>query len=71
MSSGVNVLNALEVTGGSIGNKVIEKELMEAALEVKNGKQLSEPLSSSKHFPIMVSQMLAIGEETDRLIRFF
>jgi type IV pilus assembly protein PilC len=64
MSSGVSVLDALEVTGGAIGNKVIEKELKAAAVEVKNGKQLSEPLSKSKHFPAIVSQMLAIGEET-------
>ncbi len=67
MSAGVGVLDALEVTGGAIGNKVIEKELMEAAKEVKNGKQLSEPLSTSKHFPQIVSQMLAVGEETGQI----
>ncbi len=65
-ASGVTVLEALHVTGGAIGNKVIEKELAAAAMEVKNGKQLSEPLSSSKHFPAIVSQMLAIGEETGK-----
>jgi type IV pilus assembly protein PilC len=64
MSSGVSVLDALAVTGGAIGNKVIEKELKDAAQEVRNGKQLSEPLSDSKHFPPIVSQMLAVGEET-------
>jgi type IV pilus assembly protein PilC len=64
MSSGVSVLDALSVTGGAIGNKVIEKELKDAAQEVRNGKQLSEPLSMSKHFPPIVSQMLAVGEET-------
>lgn len=67
MSAGVSVLDALEVTGGAIGNKVIEKELKEAAKAVKNGKQLSEPLSQSKHFPPIVSQMLAIGEETGQI----
>ncbi|HWT55424.1 MAG TPA: type II secretion system F family protein [Candidatus Microsaccharimonas sp.] len=64
MSSGVSVLDALAVTGGAIGNKVIEQELKDAAGEVRNGKQLSEPLSESKHFPPIVSQMLAVGEET-------
>ena len=64
MSAGVSVLDALAVTGGAIGNKVIEKELKEAAQAVRNGKQLSEPLSESKHFPPIVSQMLAVGEET-------
>ncbi len=67
MSSGVSVLEALEVTGGAIGNKVIEAELKEAAQAVRNGKQLSEPLSASKHFPPIVSQMLAIGEETGQI----
>lgn len=67
MSAGVNVLDALSVTGGAIGNKVIEAELLEAAKQVKNGKQLSEPLSHSKHFPAIVSQMLAVGEETGKI----
>jgi type IV pilus assembly protein PilC len=67
MSAGVGVLDALEVTGGAIGNKVIEKELQEAAKEVKNGKQLSQPLSHSKYFPPIVSQMLAVGEETGQI----
>lgn len=67
MSAGVGVLDALEVTGGAIGNKVIEKELIEAAKQVKNGKQLSEPISNSKHFPPIVAQMLAVGEETGKI----
>jgi type IV pilus assembly protein PilC len=67
MSSGVTVLDALQVTGGAIGNKVIEAELKEAAKEVKNGKQLSEPLSRSVYFPPIVSQMLAVGEETGQI----
>ena len=67
MSAGVGVLEALDVTGGAIGNKVIEAELKEAAKAVKNGKQLSEPLSESKHFPPIVSQMLAVGEETGQI----
>ncbi|HEX5797178.1 MAG TPA: type II secretion system F family protein [Candidatus Saccharimonadales bacterium] len=67
MSAGVAVLDALEVTGNAIGNKVIEAELKEAAKAVKNGKQLSEPLSQSKYFPAIVPQMLSIGEETGEI----
>lgn len=67
MGAGVGVLDALEVTGGAIGNKVIEAELKDAAKQVKNGKQLSEPLSASPHFPPIVSQMLAVGEETGQI----
>ncbi len=66
MSAGVGVLSALSVTGGAIGNKVIEKELAAAAVEVKNGRQLSEVLAMSPHFPKIVSQMLAVGEETGK-----
>ena len=64
MSAGVGVLDSLSVTGGAIGNKVIEKELAEAAVQVKSGKQLSEVIGQSKHFPKIVAQMLAVGEET-------
>ncbi|HSX15945.1 MAG TPA: type II secretion system F family protein [Candidatus Saccharimonadales bacterium] len=66
MSAGVGVLDTLEITGRAIGNKVIEKELASAALEVKNGRQLSEVLGESPHFPRIVSQMLAVGEETGK-----
>src|SRR5512146_1154963 len=67
MGSGVSVLDALEVTGAAIGNKVIEAELTAAAKEVQNGKQLSEPLSRSAHFPPIVAQMLMVGEETGQI----
>ncbi len=64
MTAGVTVLDSIEITAKAIGNSVIEKELMEAAKNVANGEQLSEPLSKSKVFPPIVSQMLSIGEET-------
>ncbi|HTB49262.1 MAG TPA: type II secretion system F family protein [Verrucomicrobiae bacterium] len=67
MGAGVSVLDALDVTGAAIGNKAIEAELKAAAEEVKNGKQLSEPLGRSKHFPPIVSQMLMVGEETGQI----
>jgi len=67
MGAGVSVLDALDVTGAALGNKVIETELQAAAEEVKNGKQLSEPLSQSKHFPPIVAQMLLVGEETGQI----
>lgn len=67
MSAGVGVLEALEATAGAVGNNVIAEELRSAAKEVKNGKQLSEPLSRSPHFPAIVPQMLAVGEETGQI----
>jgi type IV pilus assembly protein PilC len=67
MAAGVGVLDALNVTGGAIGNVVIQEELDATAKEVKNGKLISDPLSQSKHFPPIVSQMIAIGEETGQI----
>lgn len=67
MGAGVSVLDALEVTGAALGNKVIEGELKAAAIEVRNGKPLSEPISRSKHFPAIVAQMLIVGEETGQI----
>jgi len=67
MTAGVSVLDALEVTGAALGNKVIEAELVEAAKEVKNGKPLSDPISRSQHFPPIVAQMLMVGEETGQI----
>lgn len=67
MSAGVSVLDALDVTGSAIGNKVIQAELAVAAKEVQNGKQLSEPISKSPHFPPIVAQMLLVGEETGQI----
>ena len=64
MAAGVSVLESIEVTAKAIGNKVIEEELLKAAKDVRNGRQLSEPISESKFFPPIVSQMLAVGEET-------
>jgi len=64
MGAGVNVLESLSVTGHAIGNVVYIKALDEAAKEVKNGKQLSEVLGSNPLFPNIISQMLAVGEET-------
>jgi len=64
MSAGVSVIDAIEITAKAIGNTVFEKELMLASKAVANGEQLSAPLMKSKIFPAIVSQMMAIGEET-------
>lgn len=66
-SAGVTVLDAMNVTGGAIGNKVFEAELQAAADDVRNGRPLSEPISASKYFPPIVGQMLAVGEETGQI----
>ncbi len=64
MGAGVTILQAISTTAGAIGNAVIEKELINSAKAVQAGGQLSTQLESSKVFPPLVSQMLAVGEET-------
>jgi type IV pilus assembly protein PilC len=64
MGAGVAVLEAIDVTSRAVGNAVYEKALVEAELQVKNGKNLSSIISSNPIFPSIVSQMLAVGEET-------
>lgn len=64
IGAGVSVVEALKVTGKSLGNEVFEKEVEQAATAVVNGKQLSQALEGSAYFPAIVSQMMAIGEET-------
>ncbi len=58
MGAGVSVLDALDVTGAALGNKVIEKELKAAAEEVRNGKPLSEPISTATSSFVEISNFL-------------
>lgn len=64
MGAGVSIVQAIDTTAGAIGNAVIEKELLSCSKAIQAGSQLSTELEKSKHFPPIVSQMLAIGEET-------
>lgn len=66
MSAGVSVVEALRVTSGAIGNVAYEELLKNSIKEVKNGKQLSETIVDTPLFPEIVSQMLAVGEETGK-----
>lgn len=67
MGAGVSVLESLEITSKAIGNKVLEKELEKAAIDIATGKTVSSSLSKSHVFPPIVPQMLAIGEETGKI----
>lgn len=64
MGAGVSIVSAIETTAGAIGNAVIEKELLDCSKAIQAGSQLSTELQQSKHFPQIVAQMLAVGEET-------
>jgi type IV pilus assembly protein PilC len=67
MSAGVDIITALEITGGTAGNYVIEQALVHARERVHEGVPISGPLADDPIFPPMVSQMVKIGEETGEL----
>lgn len=64
IGAGVAVLEALDVSARALGNSVYEDALLDAAEDVKNGKQLSEVIEVNDLFPAILAQMLAVGEET-------
>ena len=67
ISSGVPVLRALEIVADTAGNRVISETVVRARSSIKEGEKISTPLFGSKLFPVMVTQMIAVGEETGRL----
>ncbi len=67
LSSGVPVLEAMEVVAQTAGNKVIERATMKARVSIKEGATISAPLERMDVFPPMVTQMIAVGEETGEL----
>ncbi len=64
VSSGVPILDSLDITAKTAGNKVIEKSVYEVKKGVAEGKTLAEPLKMAKIFPPMVTQMISVGEST-------
>jgi type IV pilus assembly protein PilC len=62
--AGVSILETLTVTAHALGNTVYEQALIDSIDKVKNGQQLSHILEGDDLFPSIVSQMLAVGEET-------
>jgi type IV pilus assembly protein PilC len=67
VSSGVPILQAIEITGKTAGNTVIENAMVGVQANVKEGQSISEPLEKVSVFPPMVTQMIAVGEETGSL----
>jgi type IV pilus assembly protein PilC len=66
-SAGVPIMQALEITGRTAGNKVIEAAMASVINSVKSGGTINEPLRLAKAFPPMVSHMVGVGEETGAL----
>ena len=64
ISSGVPILEGLDITARTAGNAVVERALQKVRRSLEEGKSLTEPLKDSEVFPGMVTQMIAVGEQT-------
>lgn len=64
VSSGVPILDGLEIVAKTAGNKVVEEAIMKVRQAISEGKTIAEPLAESSVFPPMVVQMIAVGEAT-------
>jgi type IV pilus assembly protein PilC len=63
-ASGVPILQAIDITAKTAGNRVISDPMAEVAERVREGQPLAVPLARTGVFPVMVTQMLSVGEET-------
>ncbi|HXN64207.1 MAG TPA: type II secretion system F family protein [Candidatus Acidoferrales bacterium] len=64
ISSGVPILEGLDITGRSSGNAVVEQALHQTRKQLEAGRTLADPLRETEVFPSMVTQMIAVGEQT-------
>jgi type IV pilus assembly protein PilC len=64
LTSGVPILDALDICGRTAGNKVVEHGIQKARDKISEGHDMAGPLAESKVFPTMVVQMIGVGEQT-------
>jgi type IV pilus assembly protein PilC len=67
VTSGVPILESLNIVAGAAGNKVVEEAILKGRISISEGQSISEPLAQSGVFPVMVTQMIAVGESTGSL----
>jgi type II secretory pathway component PulF len=67
LSSGVPILDALDIVAKTAGNVVVEEGLLYTRARISEGKNMAEPLTEINVFPGMVVQMVAVGEQTGAL----
>jgi type IV pilus assembly protein PilC len=67
ISSGVSILDGLEITAKTSGNRVIQDAIMESRASIAGGETIAAPLKKSQVFPPMVISMIAVGEQTGGL----
>jgi len=64
ISSGVPIMDGLEIVAKTAGNKIIEEAIYKVRQAISEGKTMAEPLAASGVFPPMVVQMISVGEAT-------
>lgn len=64
LSSGIPILDSLDIVASTSGNTVIEKGIIKARAAISEGRTVAEPLAETKIFPVMVIQMIGVGEST-------
>ena len=64
LSSGVPILDSLEITAKTAGNRTVKRAIMYAREKISEGKDLAGPLAETRVFPPMVVQMMGVGEQT-------
>jgi type IV pilus assembly protein PilC len=67
LSSGVPILQSLEITAKTAGNVIIEDAIMQVRAGVERGENFVDPLKATEVFPHMVGQMIGVGEQTGAL----
>ncbi len=67
LASGVSILEALDITARTAGNRVIQDALLEARTSIGGGETIAAPLTEAEVFPPMVMQMVNVGEQTGAL----
>lgn len=67
LSSGVPILESLEITARTAGNVIVSEAIQKVRAGIEQGQTFVEPLKASGVFPIMVSQMIGVGEQTGAL----
>ncbi|OGP53864.1 MAG: pilus assembly protein PilC [Deltaproteobacteria bacterium RBG_13_52_11] len=67
VTSGVPILESLNIVAGASGNKVVEEAILKGRTSISEGQTISEPLAQSGVFPMMVTQMISVGETTGSL----
>lgn len=67
LSSGLSIVKSLELTAQSLSNEMFRDTVMEARNEIEKGGALAIPIARSQYFPLLVSSMIAVGEETGEI----